>query len=278
MSFYLRLGMTESTLMFYYWLLYKKKISNQRFAERVESNNQLINWLYTTSGFYDKNILGTYFDFDAKKCSDSLNYKRYMEHLFECVLISEIQPCFHYIPDALIPMLVEFKGVLQKNSRRFYFQDMLTTDLFSRINGKKILIVNPMSALMKQQYDCGNVQNIHTNFPIFQSLEILENPYTFFNNGPDSSVFETAEKVFAEIQLKEFDIAIVSCGAYSSIIGKYIMKKMRKDVITIGGNLLSIFGIKIGRNKNFTFNQYWISVPDHLKPKDYMKIEDGCYW
>jgi len=131
---------------------------------------------------------------------------------------------------------------------------------------------------MKQQYDSGNIKHIYEEFPNLTDIQIHANPYTFFNNGPDGSILETADKICKNISHTQFDIAIVSCGAYSSLIGNYIRENMRKDVIVLGGELLSIFGIKTGRNKTDTFNKYWVSVPGHLKPKDYMKIEDGCYW
>lgn len=37
-----------------------------------------------------------------------------------------------------------------------------------------------MSSLMKLQYENGNVQHIHLNFPIIKSITIYENKYTFF--------------------------------------------------------------------------------------------------
>ena len=141
-----------------------------------------------------------------------------------------------------------------------------------------------MASLMKSQYDSGNVHKINTyiQFPIVSGMEIIENPYTFFNNGPDSSTFETVEKICTEIQTRDFDIAIISCGACSALIGEYIHTKMGKDVILIGHDLLLMMGIKTGRhtqkNPTFKYNDFWVSVPDYLKPNNFMKIENGCYW
>lgn len=57
-----------------------------------------------------------------------------------------------------------------------------------------------------------------------------------------------------------------------------VIDKLNKDVITIGGDLLGYFGIVSKRHKpNNT--EFWITeIPDKYKPKDYMKIENGCYW
>jgi hypothetical protein len=150
--------------------------------------------------------------------------------------------------------------------------------ILSKLAGKRVLIVNPMSSLMKQQYESGNIKKITPKFPDLLSIESLENPYTFFNTGPHLSIFETTETVCSEIDERVFDIAIVSCGAYSSLISDHIRKIHGKDVICIGGSLQTIFGIKTRRNPGDANNEYWIPVPEHLKPVDYMKIEEGCYW
>jgi hypothetical protein len=135
-----------------------------------------------------------------------------------------------------------------------------------------------MGSLMKQQYDNGNINKVQSDFPTLQSVEYIENPYTFLNSGPDKNIIDTANKITKMISEKEFDIAIVSCGAYSSILAYYIHKTLGKDVITMGGELLTFFGIKTKRDTWSKHNEYWVSVPDHLKPANYMKIEDGCYW
>ena len=186
--------------------------------------------------------------------------------------------CWNIIPESMNSYKNEFEDYIRTVSKSYSIYNMSIEKLFAIIANKRILIVNPMSSLMKQQYDSGNVKHIYAEFPELISIQIYENPYTFFNNGPDGSILETADKICEGISHTQFDVALVSCGAYSSLIGNYIREKMGKDVITIGGELLSTFGIKIGRNKNGQFNEYWVSVPDHLKPKDYMKIEDGCYW
>ena len=55
-----RLGYTESTLLFVYYL---NTIHNIDYIDK-----NLVNWLYSTSGFYDKKIKGDYFNFDVKAC------------------------------------------------------------------------------------------------------------------------------------------------------------------------------------------------------------------
>ena len=275
---YLRLGYTETTLLFFYWLENTRHADSSIINNVHSSKHIIINWLYTTSGFYDKSIEGTYFNINSQKCLLSSVYNRYMTNLLEIIKNTELTLQFHNVTGVIQPYKEEFIAYVTSITKKMSIYNIEIRDVFTRIANKKVLIVNPMSSLMKQQYDTGNIQKINHAFPSLESIQIYENPYTFFNNGPDSSILETAEKACKEIQTKDFDIAIVSCGAYSSLLGHHISTVMGKDVITLGGDLLTIFGIKTGRNKNGPINEHWISVPDHLKPKDYMKIEDGCYW
>ena len=275
---YVRIGMTETALLFYYWLQNVRCVSNHIFNNAKDSQYTLSNWLYSTSGFYDKTIKGNYFNFNAKTCVASPTYNIYMSGLLNMMKNIHVVLCWNIIPESMNSYKNEFEDYIRTVSKSYSIYNMSIEKLFAIIANKRILIVNPMSSLMKQQYEAGNIKHIYATFPELISLQTYENPYTFFNNGPDGSILETADKICEGISHTQFDVALVSCGAYSSLIGNYIREKMGKDVITIGGELLSTFGIKIGRNKNGQFNEYWVSVPDHLKPKDYMKIEDGCYW
>jgi hypothetical protein len=51
-----------------------------------------------------------------------------------------------------------------------------------------------------------------------------------------------------------------------------------------GGEITYHFGIcskrhPFNQNKYHNSEDYWIKeIPEEYKPKDYMKIENGCYW
>ena len=80
----LRVGFTETTLLFYYYL---ENILNIDITilKLIDSQNNLINWLYSTSGFYDKTINGTYFDIDVKKAKKSDVYNYYFSNLLNII-------------------------------------------------------------------------------------------------------------------------------------------------------------------------------------------------
>lgn len=82
---------------------------------------------------------------------------------------------------------------------------------------------------------------------------------------------------------RNYDIAIISCGNYSNLLANTI-DKLHKDVIVLGGLIQPYFGILNKRSRDCkdimdNINEFWITeIPDKYKPKDYMKIENGCYW
>jgi hypothetical protein len=145
---------------------------------------------------------------------------------------------------------------------------------FDFIRDKRVLIINPMAGLMKNQYENGNLEKLN-QIHIKMNLSIYENKYTFFNNGilPYKNSFEYVDSIMNEINSFDVDCIVISCGAISSLIAN----RVNKDYLLIGSDSLTFFGIKHGR-LNRTYNKYWIDVPDSYKPPNYKMIEGGCYW
>ena len=119
--------------------------------------------------------------------------------------------------------------------------------LFSIIRNKRILIINSFSKLIKKQIDTNinNLKKIYPNFPYIKKVYEYTTPYTFFNNGKDNSILDTINNICNDIQnlLFNFDVAIISCGAYSTFIGNYINNTHKKDVFITGGYITRFFGI-----------------------------------
>ena len=63
---YTRLGWTEGTL-FMIWYIQKRGLGD------VEKDHNMVNWLFSTSGYYDKQIKGHYFDLTPEECDKVLN-------------------------------------------------------------------------------------------------------------------------------------------------------------------------------------------------------------
>ena len=275
----IRLGYTESQLLFYYYLdkfnVYDKK-------EYEDRQNNLINWLYSTSGFYDKTISGTYFNFDANNIKNTDTYNKYFEKVLKN--IKNINNCkinlnFHDLDMNCIPEEIRdnFNKYININKKVTKYPNVLPF-----MSNKKILIINNLSYLMKKQYYSGNIKKICPEFPDdVIDIKCFENGYTFLNSGPHKNILKTYRKMCIKIKEIDFDGAIISAGAYSSLLAYHISNKLNKEVFVCGGDLPNYFGIKTLKadiHFKHLINEYWIPVPEYMKPTNYKKIEDGIYW
>ena len=284
----IRLGMTETELLF---LTYVIRYQGASITKDIKTHiskfiMNMVNWLYTTSGYYDKSVNGAYFNFDAKALNS--NYIKYIEHL--AISVKNCEQTQIYIHDGLpMSLFVYFKdafiehfgitNLVLLNDTKFY--DRIDS-IFERMNNKKVLAISSFDGLIQMQYTSGNVYKIYDKFPPLASLSTVKFPYCFLNNGPHENYFETLDAVFEEIKQIDFDIALLGCGAYGHMLCHLIDSQLGKDAIYIGGSIQTIFGILSKREKdcsNLPVNEYWITnIPEEYKPPNYKQIENGCYW
>lgn len=294
----LRLGLTECSLLFIYWLNQFKNINNIGITN---SKNDLIKWLYTTSGYYDKTQKGTYFDV-IHNDNDPNVYNTYMKTIFDFIKNSDIFDLKLHdyswltraapVDTAHTTQYYNLKNVIQefKDCINPVKENHLTQKIvFDFIKNKKILIISPFSPLIKSQIESGNCKKIYHTTPNVKNILTYKFPYTFFNNGPHNNLIETSEYIFNDINnniKKEYDSVLISCGAYGCLMAQKFYN-ISKNVCVIGGDLQTYFGILNSRTKQwFQENNIeiknkkcWImSIPHKYKPEGYMKIENGCYW
>jgi len=281
-----RLGMTESSLLFLTYISRNFQLEPQIKKQISKYILSLLNWLYTTSGYYDKSVKGNNFNFDVTALNK--NYFNFINHIEQSVNnCKETQFFFHegFVMSLFNNYKIEFlthyniKNFNLLNGSKFY--DRIDS-IFDYMRNKKVLAISSFDGLIKQQYDSGNVYKIYEKFPEIQSLEVIKFPYCFLNSGPHNNYFETLDAIFEKIKKIDFDFALLGCGAYGHMLCHKIDTELNKDAIYIGGSIQTIFGILNKREKNHSnlkINEYWITeIPDEYKPSNYKSIEDGCYW
>lgn len=143
---------------------------------------------------------------------------------------------------------------------------------FTKLNGKKILIVSPFEREIRDQlkikdklFTGKNIIGDFTDFkyPEFASVEYI-NTYLTTNQHemPHNNVLETFEYYKAQMASTNFDIALLICGAYAYLFGDYICNDLNKSCIHVGGIGQLFFGIKGGRYLTPFFeslmNENWI--------------------
>jgi hypothetical protein len=261
-----RLGFTESTLLYCYYIRNTKNPHiDVNSAEFINYESSFLEWLFTTSGYYDLSFNNNYI------CSS--NYQRLMNEFFQMSKQSTITRfAIHnttfskYLPD------------FYKNFNVVDFSfEKIEKEFHDFVRDKNVLIINPMSKLMKEQYDSGNLFNV--GFPRVNSIQYYMNDYTFFNKPSKSNYnsFEHVNNIMQDINSIQCDCVVISCGAISSLIANRL--DTNKNYLIIGSNLLTLFAIKHDRIKESNkYNENWVDVPDEYKPSEYKMIENGCYW
>ena len=245
-----------------------------------------VNWLYSTSGYYDKSVKGEHFNFDVTALTKK--YFSFIKHLELAVENCEITQFF--VHEGLVMNLLNiYKNdfIKKYNINNFSilngteFQDRMPY-IFKIMNNKKVLVVSSFDGLIKQQFESGNLTKIYNDYPNIISLETIKFPYCFHNNGPHENYFETLEYIFDQIKNIDFDIAVLGCGAYGHMLCHKIHNELKKDAIYVGGSIQTLFGIISSREKEhgkIKYDENWISeIPDEYRPEKYRLIENGCYW
>lgn len=263
-----RTGYTEGTLLV---TKYLQTLDPDKYSYVInQSLHRFTNWLYTTSGFYDKSIAGTYFNFNGKNIINSKYFIKfinmYEKSIFDC---DKLNFLVHKIVD--IDIIHTYCSLFNANDyNEFWFN---YTKWYKMLENKSVLLINSFAPLMVEQYENGNLHKLDQNFPKLRNIYGYRTPYTFFNNGPHDNFFETLDEIISSINKISFDIAIIGCGAYGCLIADAIHKN--KIAICIGSRVSHMFGV----NPEMRDNNLWISsIPKEYIPDNYKKIEGGRYW
>ena len=242
-----RTGLTEGSLIFNQWLKTKG-------LYREDTENEFINWLYSTSGFYDKDIKGTYFDIDVEAVKKSVIYQRFLQEFHDSLLNSDtihlmIHGAYHLNGQ-------ELQGEFAKRFApvNFCFWKDFGATIKEITEHKRVLVVSSIAQQITDKY-----------WTPENKLLGYSTPTTHLNNGPHKNYFETLDQVTKDVESMkdQFDVALVSFGAYGCPLVDKICS-MGKSAATIGSGIYEAFPVG--------------SVPVEKRPTGWKKIEDGRYW
>lgn len=283
----IRLGNTEFNLVFANFCEKYLDIPEDISEDIKKIRLVYTDWIYKTAGYYDKNIeiqdFYRYPDSFTSKLDqfvDSMGKALFnFDRVFAISLdsfkknrpaLSRYIPAFEeYYSIKLLPYNIDAKSGISLIQ-----------------NTKKVLVVSPFKELIDQQITSGNLRIIQ---PSLRDIEFItyKFPYTFLNDGPHQDSIETLDNISKDIieNYKNFDIAILSCGCYGTLLTNTICHTMNKNALYIGGQLPLIFGI-VGKRDHWAIEQIYSQYKQHLvcpipetyRPKNYDKIEGGCYW
>lgn len=198
-------------------------------------------------------------------------------------MMKKIYPC----ADILAPMgTLGDRYVIQKYCKNAVFVDLGTFDPINlwvkSLKNKKVLVVHPFAQTIKSQYE--RIDKVWPNgeVPIFK----LDTVKAVQSLGGNSSGFETwfdaLESMQEEMDRKQYDIALIGCGAYGFPLAIHA-KQTGHQAVHVGGALQLFFGILGKRWENQEYikpyiNRYWVRPSETETPTISNKVEGGCYW
>ena len=149
--------------------------------------------------------------------------------------------------------------------------------------GKKVLVVHPFAETIKKQYQ--KREQLWENkdvLPEFELKTIKAVQSIAGEETPYKDWFEALRRMEDQMDLIDYDIAIIGCGAYGFSLAAHA-KRMGKKAVHLGGATQILFGIKGKRWDELPavskfYNEHWVypSAADTPKHKD--RVENGCYW
>jgi len=164
----------------------------------------------------------------------------------------------------------------------YYFDNPWTPAL----EGKKVLVVHPFEDTILMQHAPGRYEHLFADKRLTPNYELqtLKAVQSIAGNKPDGfdDWFQALDWMKNEIDKRNFDVAIIGCGAYGFPLAAYVKQKGKKAV-HLGGAVQNLFGIRsrgMERDPKFAWmmNEYWVRPAEDETPVGFQKVENGLYW
>lgn len=155
------------------------------------------------------------------------------------------------------------------------------------LRGKKVMIVHPFTESIKKQYEKRKyLFKDKRVLPEFDELILIKAIQSIADNGKNTGFatwFDALKYMEDEIDSKEYDIALIGCGAYGMEIAAHCKRK-GKIAIHMASWVQMLFGIYgdrwINQQPQYAgfINDYWVRPMESEKPKGAEMVENAAYW
>ena len=255
-----RFGNTELNLMNHYF-------ESAAFGESEENRRGLEEWwenLYKLCGFFPK---------------DESFQKPFSELFFSSALETDLLGTWYRpMEDYYLRYYMKDTEITQLG----YLEPWKTDRPWTRaLEGKKVLVIHPFEESIRKQYARRQLIFPDGLLPEFE-LDVLKAVQTL-GDSEDSRFatwFDALDYMYEEAVKRDFEVAIVGCGAYGMPLAARL-KKAGKKVIHLGGATQCLFGIKGKRwlsIPEIPINEHWVFPDAGEVPSGAEKVENGCYW
>ena len=153
------------------------------------------------------------------------------------------------------------------------------------LEGRKVLVIHPFASSIKKQYESKRdvIFKDPSILPEFE-LSTMKAVQTIAGTKDNrfKNWFEALDYMEHEALSKDFEIAIIGCGAYGFPLAARL-KKAGKIAIHMGGATQMLFGVKGARWEKLSafdniINENWIRPDENERPKNAENVENACYW
>lgn len=165
----------------------------------------------------------------------------------------------------------------------YYFDNPWTPAL----EGKKVLVVHPFEDTIRKQHEKGRYEHLFADSRLTPNYELqtLKAVQSIAGNKPAEfdDWFQALDWMKREIDKRDFDIAIIGCGAYGFPLAAHV-KQIGKKAIHLGGAVANLFGIRSNavekKNKSLArqINEFWVRPNESETPKGIEMVECSRYW
>ncbi|MGQ7945100.1 hypothetical protein [Flavobacterium sp. WC2509] len=235
----------------------------------------IIQPLIKNTVFTNMQMLSGFFPSNEKKI------RQFSEMMYEDMKLLDILGCWR-IEERFLQKEYPLAKRVELSTLESYLQEDPWTSV---LENKKVLVIHPFNNTIERQYNTNREFLFKDKrvLPLFKSLQTIKAVQTVAgNDSMFSDWFEALDFMKTEIDKKDFDIAIIGCGAYGFPLAAHV-KRMGKKAIHLGGPTQMLFGVKGKRWLDFDnfkdiINDYFVFPDDEDKIKNATKVEGGCYW
>ena len=207
---------------------------------------------------------------------------RFGKLMMECVPLVDMLGSWRPEEAAVMPYMPQATRVPLYALEPYYFDNPWTPAL----EGKKVLVVHPFEDTIRKQHEAGRYEHLFADKRLTPSYELqtLKAVQSIAGNKPEGfdDWFQALDWMKAEIDKRDFDIAIIGCGAYGFPLAAHV-KQIGKKAVHLGGAVASLFGVlshsvMINEKLSEMVNDFWIKPLDEETPNNFQLVENGRYW
>lgn len=156
----------------------------------------------------------------------------------------------------------------------------------AKLAGKKVLVIHPFDKSIPAQYAKRELlfpgKNILPEFDLIMQKSVQTMCYN--KDERFSDWFEALNYMYTEAMQKDFDVALIGCGAYGFPLAA-MLKRAGKIAVHLGAVVQLIFGIKGRRWENaqqyyrdLLNNPAWVRPDESEHPDGFQRHENAAYW